>query len=208
MDDSEHEQLIPNLRRFVAGEGAGLEIDSPDQWVLSGIVSPQKFFDALELILPSGSVLYAEGCDIRPWVVDIYERNAVTDITAVRRDTISPIPQMYHFSFSPGVIEELCEVTANREASELFDHIKAYKNRTLIFTFHDAFSGGELVINGDVDESKVAAFCNKTEGAYSKRPTQKLDLKKMKHLLAALENGGRAPQPFWKRVTNFLFGQR
>src|SRR6266478_6622574 len=44
------------------------------------------------------------------------------------------------------------------EVAALFDHIKAYRGESLLFTFHDAFDGW-LCISEHVPGSTVAEFC-------------------------------------------------
>lgn len=207
MPESEHEQLIPNLRAMIAGDGSGLEIDSEKWWAVTGIAAPIPFFQSLSKILPSGSVLYMEGEDIRPWAADLYERYVPAVIVPVARDTIAPMPKMFHVVFSDVLIGELCEMAQGRETRELFYHIKGYCGQKLLFTFHDAFSG-QLLISGDIAEPMVAEFCGALGVPYMSEPAKKRDKAGLKRILFALENGGRFPVPFWKRIWNYLSGRR
>ncbi|HWB59175.1 MAG TPA: hypothetical protein VG733_06775 [Chthoniobacteraceae bacterium] len=210
MPDSEHEQLIPNLRALIAEDWRGLEIDSPTQWVVSEVKTPEPFFRSLISILPPGAILYMEGCNMRPWAVDLYERHAAPEIVPVARDTIAPMPRMFHIVYSATLIDELCEMVKGRDPWELFDHIKAYHSGRLLFTFHDAFAG-ELRLSGDIPAPVVEAFCRELDATWVEEPTKKRDLASLKRILQAFENGGRLPvkkTPFWKRVWNRMFGSR
>ena len=206
MPADEGEQLREGLRRMIAGDGAGLDLDSSDQWVIHAVREPCPFFRALPILLPPGAVLYMEGVLIAPYVAGFYERNAAANPVAVARDCISPIPDVFHVSFSAQVISSLCELADERPESDLFDHIKAYHDESLLFTYHDAFAG-ELRVSGRLPESAIREFCAAVGATYTQEPTKQRDMEQLRRILCALENpdGVRiAREPFWRRLWNFI----
>jgi hypothetical protein len=211
MPPSEREQLMNGLRAALRGEHAGIDLEPGKQWVIWSIREPIPFFRALTRLLPAGGVLYMEGTEIAPYVAGFYERHAPTDTVPVVRDTISPEPDIFHVSFSPAVIDGLCELAGERESSELFDHIKGYHNGALVFTYHDAFDG-QLRVAERVPESVIREFCELLGGTYTQEATQARDPehRDLRRILWALENPDKVrilPEPIWKRVWRFITGR-
>ena len=209
MPASEREQLMDGLRGMLRGDGAGIDLDSPNQWVIESVREPVPFFRALATLLPSGGVLYFEGTSIAPYVAGFYERHAAIDIVPVVRDCITPVPDFFHVSFSSAVVDGLCELADERTTPELFDHIKAYHGAALVFTYHDAFDG-QLRVTGRLPESVIREFCATLGGTYSQEPTKQRDPEQMRHFLWALENPDKvriAREPIWKRVWHFITRQ-
>ncbi len=189
MNSPEREQFKESLTGL-AGHGAGLDLDTPNQWVVEGVTQAELFFTHLNRLLPADAVLYFEGCTIAPEVTAFYERYRAKDALPVVRDTIYPVPDVYHVTFSPDVIAHLRELAAKRPLEELFYHLKAYQGESLIFTFHDAFTG-ELRISERLDEPAVADFCRLFGATYRREPTLKRDPAQLQALLNALENPSR-----------------
>lgn len=206
MPASERELLIDGLRGAIRGDGAGIDLDSPTQWVIESVREPIPFFRALCSLLPANAVLYMEGTSIAPYVAGFYERHAASNTVAVIRDCISPIPDVFHVSFSTAVIDGLCELAGERDNSELFDHIKAYHDGTLIFTFHDAFDG-QLRVSGRVSESSIRNLSAAVGGTYTQEPTKQRDMEQLRSFLWALENPDKVRftrEPFWRRIWHFI----
>lgn len=206
MSPNEREQLMDSLRRMLREHGAGIDLDSPTQWVIQSLREPAPFFRAMGKLLPEGGTLYMEGISIAPYVAGFYERHAATETVPVVRDCISPEPEIFHVSFSPAVVEGLCELAAERRTSELFDHIKAYHDSALIFSYHDAFDG-RMCVTGRRAESVFREFCEMLGGSYSQEATRQRDPEQLRRFLWALENPDKvkmAREPFWKRVWHFI----
>ena len=209
MPASEREQLLVGLRAAIRGEGAGIDLDSPTQWVIELVRDPILFFRALPALLPADAILYMEGTSIAPYVAGFYERHAATNTVPVVRDCISPVPDIFHVSFSTAVIEGLCEMAEERAVPELFDHIKAYRDSTLIFTYHDAFDG-QLRVSGRLSESIIRDLCAAVGSTYTQEPTKQRDMDQMRRILCALENPDKvrfAREPLWRRVWQFITRQ-
>lgn len=207
MNNQERERLKDEMRAFVAGQADGIGIASEYRWVLTGANSPESFFKNLHLILDSDAVLYFEGCSIASDVSEFYESHKAPNPIAVARDTIFPVPQIFHVSFTPEAVARLCEFVANRPSDELFEHVKAYKGNSLLLAFHDAFSN-ECVLSGRLAESSVASFATSI-GATHRRELNpnKRDKEQLRPLLDALEkpntlriSGESSWRRFWQRL--------
>ena len=106
---------------------------------------------------------------------------------AVARDTLYPVPDFYHVTFSQEVVGRLADMTARRPSRECFHHIKAYRGECLLFTFHDAFKG-HLLISEHIAEPAVAEFCRILGTSYQREPNVKRDPERLKWFLGLLEN--------------------
>jgi hypothetical protein len=209
MRSKEHEELTDGLRDILSGKREGLDLDSPTHWVIDGVRQPVRFLRAIPILLPPHGVLYTEGTEIAPFVAGFYERHAAANPTDVVRDGISPVPDVFHVSFSPAVIDGLCEMAEERPVQELFNHIKAYCDASLVFTYHDAFDG-MLRVSGRVPESTIRDFCAVVGGTYTQEPTKQRDMEQIRRFLWALENPDkvRIERPsFWRRVWKFITGR-
>src|SRR5439155_14980820 len=87
--------LKEQLTLMAAGRGDGIDLDSPERWVVEGLRDPILFFRNLELLIPADSILYFECSDLPSEVARFYEahragRNAV----CVVRDMIFPVPEI------------------------------------------------------------------------------------------------------------------
>jgi hypothetical protein len=152
---------------MIAGRDEGIDLNAEFCWVVSGVRQPEPFFRSLSLLLPQNSVLYFEGCSIGSDVSAFYESHRAPNAVAVCRDTIFPFPDSFHVGFSPEVATRLCELATNRASNELFDHIKAYRAGSMLFTFHDAFEN-DLLISGLIEELALAEFCRRLAVNYKR----------------------------------------
>jgi hypothetical protein len=169
MTNAERERLKDSLRGMIDGRGDGIDLDTQFRWVVEQIKQPEPFFASLPFLLPTDAILYFEGTTIAPEIAGFYELHRASNAVAVARDTIFPIPDVFHVAFSPGVAEQLRELAANRPWPAMFDHIKAYQRESMLFTFHDAFDG-QLQISEKIAESLVAEFCSSLGASYQREP--------------------------------------
>lgn len=195
---------------MVAGVGAGIDIDTSQHWVIEKITQPKPFFQQLERLLSSDAILYFEGGSIAPEVATFFLANEAKNPVAVIRDTIAPAPDIYHVILSPAVIQALCRFAEEYPPEKLFDHIKAYRGQTLLFTFHDAFSGW-LRVSDTVPQQSVAAFCEALGVTWRREKTKQRDLEQLRRLLWAFENPDQVkisgPQkPWYARLWEKLSG--
>ena len=126
MPPTDREELKEQLRAMVAGRGDGIDLDTPFHWVIEGLKQPGAFFEHLPTLLPLDSILYVEGTSIAPEVEAFYSSHRAPNAVDVVRDTIAPVPDIYHCTFSPEVCAALRQFAVRHPVAEMFDHIKAY----------------------------------------------------------------------------------
>jgi hypothetical protein len=129
MTDTNREELKEQLRAMVAGRGDGIDLDTPFHSVIEGLEQPVPFFEHLPKLLPPDSILYVEGTSIAPDVAAFYSSHRARNAVDVVRDTMAPVPDIYHFTFSPDVCAALCQFADRHPVAEMFDHIKAYRGQ-------------------------------------------------------------------------------
>jgi hypothetical protein len=203
MTHAEREKLKENLRTMAARRGDGIDLDTPFRWVVEGILQPEPFFRSLPTLLPSDAILYFEGASIARDVSEFYELHRASNAIAVARDSIHPVPEIYHVAMSQEVLAGLCDYAASKPKEQLFDHIKAYRGESLLFTFHDAFEN-YLLISEHVTEPAVKEFCNTLGGTFRREQNiNKRDPEVLRKFLEALENPHKiriAGEPWWRRL--------
>jgi hypothetical protein len=206
MDASERAGFKEQLRAMAAGRGDGIDLDSEERWVIQGLEDAPAFFRHLDLLIPGGGILYFEGTEIAPEVAQFYERNRAPDAVCVARDTIFPIPETFHVSMKPEVVAGLLDLLRQHPTETCFHHMKAYREAVLLFTFHDAFDGSDLLVSDRVSEENVCAFASRL-GAASRRETNinRRDPEQLRLFLKALENprAVRVAWPWWKKALLF-----
>jgi hypothetical protein len=203
MTNAEREQLKDSLRAMAAGRGDGIDIDTPFRWNVEGIDQPEPFFRCLPILLPDDAILYLE-CDTIPAdVSSFYEAHRASKPVAVVRDMIFPVPDTYHVALSQELLNGLNDFAAKRRPEELFNHIKAYRGESLLFSFHDAFAGC-LLISEHVAEPVVAEFCSRLGVSYNREQNIiNRDPEQLHRFLWALENPDKvklAGEPWWRRL--------
>ncbi len=202
MNNFNQEQLKHAVRTMSAGSCDGIDLDTAFHWVVEDIKSPSCFFEHLASLIPINSILYVEGTSINQEVAKCYESFRPRGVVAVKRDTVFPVPGIYHLGFSPEVATRLQEFARLRPVEDLFDHIKAYHGETLLFTFHDAFVGS-LRISECVPEMAVSEFCRILKVSYLRQETKRRDPEHLRKLSEALEHPAQinyACEPWWKRL--------
>ena len=202
MTDPGREELKEQLRAMVAGRGDGIDLDTPFHWVIEGLKQPTKFFEHLPQLLPFDSILYVEGTSIVPEVASFYSSHRSHHAVNVVRDTIAPVPDIYHFAFSPDVCAALRQFAERHLVAEMFDHIKAYRGESLLFTFHDAFSGW-LRVSEHLPDDTVVPFCQALGVSRRREATQRRDPEQLRRILWTLENPHKvrfAGESWWRRL--------
>jgi len=201
MADIDREELKEQLRPMVAVWGDGIDLDTPFHWVVEDLEEPGPFFGHLPELLPPDSILYVEGTSIAPDVAAFYSSHRACNAVDVVRDTIAPVPDIYHFTFSPDICAALRHLAGKHAVAEMFDHIKAYREESLLFTFHDAFSG-RLRLSEHLSEDVIARFCQALGVFRHREKIQRRDPEQLRRFLWALENPHKvriAGEPWWKR---------
>jgi hypothetical protein len=202
MPSPDREELKEQLRAMAAGRGDGIDLDTPSQWVIEGLKQPVGFFEHLPTLLPPDSILYVEGTSIAPDVVAFYSSHRARNAVDVVRDTIAPVPDIYHFTFSADVCAALRQFAQRRPVAEMFDHIKAYRSESLLFTFHDAFDGC-LRVSEHLPDEAVGRFCDALGVSPRREETKRRDPEQLRQILWVLENPHKvriAGEPWWRRL--------
>jgi hypothetical protein len=205
MTSAEREHLKDNIREIVAGDD-GIEMDTELRWVVSGIKEPVPFFQSLSLLLSPDAILYFEGCSVAPDVSAFYESHRAHSAVAVVRDTIFPVSGVFHVSFTSEVVTRLCELAASRPSKELFDHVKAYRDKVLLLHFHDAFYPNldrSLLISERIAEASVAEFSSRLGASYRSEQNVNKRIEGLQALLKAMENPSKvriAGEHWWSRI--------
>jgi hypothetical protein len=206
MEPTERQELKEQLRVMAAGRGDGIDLDSPDRWVIKALQDAPAFFRHVHELIPGDSILYFEGCAIIPEVAAFYEKHRAPNAVSVVRDTIYPIPTSYHVSLSPEVIAQLVSFLSHHATNECFDHVKAYQAGSLLFAFHDAFDGSYFLASDRIPESQIKVFCDSLSGQYHREKNEnKRDPEQLRRFLWALENPEKLVinWPWWKRALFF-----
>ena len=206
MNTAEKESLKQQLGAMAAGRGDGIDLDSVDRWVIEGLKDPSAFFRHLSELIPWDSTLYFEGCNIVAEVAQYYEKNRASNACCVVRDTIFPVPDIYHVSMTPVVVEHLIDLLSRHALAECFDHVKAYREERLLFAFHDAFDGSYFLVSDRVAEENIRVFSTSLGSTYRREPNvNKRDPEQLRRILQALENPHklRMNWPWWKKALLF-----
>jgi hypothetical protein len=204
MTNADREELKEQLRAMVAGRGDGIDLDTPFHWVIKDLEQPVSFFQHLPELLPADSILYVEGTSIAPDVAAFYSSHRARNAVDVVRDTIAPVPDIYHFTFSPETCAALRQFTEQHPVAEMFDHIKAYRGGRLLFTFHDAFDGW-LLVSELLPDDAVARFCQALGVSRRREETKRRDPEQLRRILWAFEHPDQVKfrvegESWWKRL--------
>lgn len=206
MDLSEREDIKEQVRAMAAGRGDGIDLDSTDRWVIEGLKDPVAFFRNLGVLIPMDSILYFEGCEIVPEVAEFYNRNRASNAVCVTRDTIFPVPDMFHVSMTAEVVAGLVDLLSRHAVAECFNHVKAYREDKLLLAFHDAFDGSDLLVSDRIPEESIRAFSLNVGAIHRREPNEnKRDPDQLLRFLWALENPHklRMNWPWWKKALLF-----
>jgi len=207
MDSAERAIFKEQLKAVAAGRGDGIDLDTPERRVIENLREPVAFFRHVELLIPGDSILYLEGINVAPEVVTFYESHRATiGAVCVVRDTIFPVPEIYHVQMGRGMIDGLIELLGKHSRENCFYHLKAYREERFLFAFHDAFDGSDLLVSDKIALEQVQAFCEKIGASFRReRNENKRNPEVLQALLRAMENPGkvRILWPWWKRALFF-----
>ena len=192
---------------MAAGRGDGIDLDSPQRWVVEGLRDAISFFQHLDRLIPGDSILYFEASHPVSEMTKFCEENrARRGAVPVVRDMIFPVPEIFHVQMRPGVVEELTSLLGRHSQGSCFTHVKAYREERLLFAFHDAFDGSSMLVSDRVPVELVQAFCAITGTTYRCEPNvNKRDPEVLRRLVWAMENPEKVRMfwPWWKRALFF-----
>jgi len=192
---------------MAAGRGDGIDLDSPERCVVEGLRDPVIPVQHLEQFIPADSILYFEAIKPMAEVTEFSEANrARGGAVCVVRDTIFPVPDIFHVQMRPGVIDGLVNLLRQHSQQSSFAHVKAYRAGQLLFAFHDAFDGSPLLVSDRIPVERVQTFCAATGASCRReRNENKRDLEVLRRLVWAMENPGKVRMfwPWWKKALFF-----
>ena len=214
MNPADRENLKDHLRATIAGRTDGIDLDTPQHWVISGIRGrhASRFFELCEHLLRPDSIFYFEGTSIAPDIVAFYAQHRAPNAVSVIRDTIHPVPETFHVTCSPTVITRLRELSETHALPEICDHVKAYHGQTLLFTFHDAFTS-DLRVSQHIPEANIKAFCDAFGIGYTVEQTNARNPAELQAFLNLLEDPNAmrkirfAGEPRWRTWWRRLTGR-
>lgn len=135
-------------------------------WRITWLTDAERFFKALHLIVPYGSILYFEGH--KP-------ARAFSLMLGNHRSSSSPYevieeapPLSQHAAYTERFVADFVTFLFEKPGHDRFDHVHCYGNDGhMIFWFHDALSGGDLVVSRGVTRESIQAFCMELGPQYS-----------------------------------------
>ncbi|WAC18896.1 hypothetical protein OVA24_16820 [Luteolibacter sp. SL250] len=87
--------------------------------------------------------------------LDLYDANRTHRRFEIDRDTLEPETELHFCRLTLEFALQLTLLALERDASELFWHIKAFDEERLIFWIHDAYGESTVYLSGRVAESEV-----------------------------------------------------
>jgi hypothetical protein len=127
-------------------------------WRLTGVSDHSAFFRNLPALLPADAVLVLEGglqpADLRAFI----QRNEVPTAMKIAAGTVWPRSTVHHISATATILKELADLTEDRAAPEVCDHLHAYRDGEVLLEWYDAFSEA-LCVSTRVPQDRLDQFC-------------------------------------------------
>lgn len=130
-------------------------------WQVDHILSPFLFYQALPHVLDEGSVIFLSSYTARDESVEFLDKHQAPE------HLIEPVA--LYASSEPAAWSAHCLYTQamqkNMDAyfaewnSPIADNIVCYRQGELLLWFHDAFTGGELLLSSVYDQDQITTFC-------------------------------------------------
>jgi len=207
MQTENREVLKEQLRLMAAGRGDGIDLETAERWAVEGLRDPVAFFRQLDRLIPADGILYIEVHNVVREAADFYERfRACKGATCVVLDMIYPVPEIFHLQLQPGVIEGFVHLLSKYSQPDCLTQLKAYRDGKLLFSFHDAFDGSDLLVSDEISAERVKEFCGSVGAAFRREPNEnKRHPEVLRRLLWAMENPSkvRLLWPWWKKALLF-----
>jgi len=144
-----------------------LHLYSIDHWKIEYLTDRDRFFHSLHLLVPNNATLYFEG-----------HQRALSFDRLLKRHPSSDSPHNYragsrpklsrHAKYTSSLIKDILKFHRELWKVATFDHLHCYHQNRMIFWFHDALTGGDMVINKSVKIGQIRAFCSAQGPQYSK----------------------------------------
>src|SRR5712672_565027 len=113
---------------MAAGRGDGIVLDTAERWVIENVRKPIPFFQHASFLIPEDSILYIEAVNPASEVARFYQSHRATKgAVCVARDTIFPVPEIFHVQMGPGMIDGLIELLGRHSREKCFVRFKAHR---------------------------------------------------------------------------------
>jgi len=125
------------------------------------ILSPVLFYQALPCVLEEASVIFLCSYMPRDESVAFLDKHLAPEhlIEPVALYASSePASWSAHCLYTQAMQKDLEAYFADWN-TPIADNIVCYRQGKLLLWFHDAFTGGELLLSSDYDQNKIATFC-------------------------------------------------
>ena len=130
----------------------------PSPWKTSGSYDFVQFLSAVSYLLTTDSILYFEGVSISKDVMKFFETNKVSPRVRIESGTLFPKPSMFHLPYNSESVDQLRALSRVHAQPELFDHLMAYEDNSIILAAHDFGGNGPIYISESRSEQSVQAF--------------------------------------------------
>jgi hypothetical protein len=124
-----------------------------------------EFLEALEGLLPGGSILYLEGGYPSKKDEAFLRTMSVPEQAHVDIATIWPRPKIFHIPATGENLAELARLAEHRAMPEIAIHLHAYHGDQVLLQLHDAFDI-PFYVAGEIPEEKIKEFCGKLGVGY------------------------------------------
>ena len=131
---------------------------SANTWELDPIDSATAFLCAVARHLPEARTASFEIRGACFQARRIYSQHRSSMRYRPIRDTIAPRTHLYYCLISEALSDELERVLQEQEPAKVFWHIKGFSERKMLFSFHDADSGGSVCLSPYVAPKGVRAI--------------------------------------------------
>ena len=133
-------------------------------WRITWITDVERFFKALRLIVPYGAILYFEGHKAATSLSRVLQKHR--SVRSPRKIAGKRPLLSQHVIFTQEFVDDFVRFLFDSPRRNRFDHVHCYANDKMLFWFHDALSGGDLVVSRDVKEENISAFCRELGPQY------------------------------------------
>lgn len=127
-------------------------------WVLEAVCSPTIFLTAAARHLPTAHTASFEIRAACPQARRVYARHRSPKKYRPLRDTFSPRTHLYYCLISETLSDQLNGVLREHKPAKVFWHIKGFDDQHMLFSFHDADSGGSVCLSPQVAPKAVRAI--------------------------------------------------
>src|SRR4051812_42371202 len=131
---------------------------SANTWELDVACSPTVFLTAVARHLPTAHTASFEIRSACLLARRVYAQHRSPKKYRPLRDTISPRTHLYYCLISETLSDQLDHVLREHEPAKVFWHIKGFDDQHMLFSFHDADSGGSVCLSPKVAPKAVRAI--------------------------------------------------